>query len=77
MVADYLSEHADFYSAFVPVNSNDGMNADNERIDEEDVYIESLSDPVVQHELRWQKYLRRLRQGVIILPLQLCVTCLM
>ena len=65
MVADYLSEHADFYSAFVhqPVNSNDGMNADNEPVDDEDVYLESLSDPVVQQELRWQKYLRRLRQG--------------
>ena len=65
MVADYLSEHADFYSAFVhqPVNSSDGMNADNEPVDEEDVYIESLSDPNVQHELRWQKYLRCLRQG--------------
>ena len=65
MVADYLSEHADIYSAFVhqPVNSSDGMSADNEPLDDEDVYIESLSDPVVQHELRWQKYLRRLRQG--------------
>ena len=39
------------------------MNADNEPVDEEDVYIESLSDLTVQHELRWQKYLRRLRQG--------------
>ena len=65
MVADYLSEHADFYSAFVhqPVNSSDDMNADNEPIDDEDVYIESLYDPVVQHELRWQKYLRRMRKG--------------
>ena len=36
MVADYLSEHADFYSAFVhqPVNSTDGMNADNEPVDD-------------------------------------------
>ena len=43
MVADYLSEHAHFYSEFVQQseNSNDGMNADNEPIDD-DVYIESL-----------------------------------
>ena len=65
MVADFLSEHADFYSTVVhhPVNSNDGMNVDNEPIDDDNVYIESLTDPVVQHELRWLKYLRWLKQG--------------
>ena len=66
IVADYLSEHADFYSAFVhqPVNSSDRMNADNEPLGDDDVYIESLSDPVVQHELRWQKYLRQVSETV-------------
>ena len=27
------------------------------------MYIESLSNPIVQHEIRWQEYLRQLRQG--------------
>ena len=65
MVATYLSDHSDEYNPFVhqPVASNDGYIADNEPLDAEDVYIESVTDPVVQQELRWQKYLNTLRQG--------------
>lgn len=65
IVTSYLSEHKDEYNPFVhqPVRSNDGCSADNESIDAEDEYSESLSDPVVQRELRWQKYVRRMREG--------------
>ena len=65
MVVRYLSDHADVYSPSVhqPVHSTDEYNADIEPVDEEDAYIESITDPEVQQELRWQKYLRRLRQG--------------
>ena len=61
----YLAENSEFFSHFVhqSVASNDGYNADNEALTEEDAYIESVVDPVVQHELRWQKYLRRLSEG--------------
>jgi len=60
-----LSDHGDVYSLFVPqsVASDDGYNADNEPLDEENAYIESITDPEVQQELRWRKYFRRLRQG--------------
>ena len=45
------------------VASNDEYNADNEPPDEEDAYIESITDPVLQQELRYQKYVRRLSKG--------------
>ena len=62
MVTTYLSHHNE-YNPFVhqPVASNDGYNADNESLNTEDVYTDSVTDPVVQRELRWQKYLKRLR----------------
>ena len=41
------------------------MNADNEPIEDEDRYIESLSDPNVQHELRWQKYIRQAGTSIV------------
>ena len=64
-VCQYLSRYGDFYSDFVhqSVSSSDGYNADNEPPDEEDAYIESITDPVVQQELRYQKYVRRLSEG--------------
>lgn len=54
MVASYLSDHSDFHSSFVhqAVTSNDGYNTDNEASDEEHTYIQSLSDPKVQQQLR-------------------------
>jgi len=60
MVVDYLSGHGDVYSLFLPqsVASDDGYNAENEPVDEKDAYIESITDPEVQQELHWQKYLR-------------------
>ena len=64
-VCQYLSQFGDFYSDFMhqSVGSSDGNNADNEPLDEEDAYIESITDPVVQQELRYQKYVRRLSEG--------------
>ena len=64
-VCQYLSRFGDFYSDFVhqSVSSGDGYNADNEPPDEEDAYIESITDPVVQQELRYQKYVKRLSEG--------------
>ena len=64
-VCQYLSRYGDFFSDFVhqSVSSSDGYNADNEPPDEEDAYIESITDPVVQQELRYQKYVRRLSEG--------------
>ena len=64
-VCEYLSCRGEFYSDFVhqAVASNDDYNADNEPLDEEDAYIESIADPVVQQELRYQKYVRRLSEG--------------
>jgi len=66
MVVDYSSGQGDVYSPFLPqsVASDDGYNAENESVGEKDAYIESITDPEVQQELHWQKYLRRLRQGV-------------
>ena len=63
LVANYLSDHVDEYCPFVPepLESNDGYNADNSPLDVEDEYIKSITDPVVQQELRWQKYLKGLR----------------
>ena len=53
-MCQYLSRFGDFYSDFVhqSVSSSDGYNADNEPPDEEDAYIESITDPVVQQDLR-------------------------
>ena len=64
-VCQYLSQFGDFYSDFLhqSVGSSDGYNADNEPLDEEDAYIESITDPVVQQELRYQKYVRRMSKG--------------
>ena len=63
LVASYLEDHNDFYVNFVhdPILSEDPYNADNEHPNEEDVYIASMSDPTIRSRLRWEKYLRRLR----------------
>ncbi len=65
MCVEYLAENSDVYSQFVhqPVASNGAFNADNEPLDDEDTYIQSVTDPIVQQQLRWQKYLRRLTEG--------------
>ena len=62
MVASHMEANAALYRGFVcqPVATNSKFNADTEPPTDEDEYINSVSDPAL---LRWDKYLRRLRQG--------------
>ena len=68
-VADYLEANKASYCDFVcqsvaqNADSNDDYNADTEPPTEEDEYIDSVADPELQTELRWQKYLTCLKQG--------------
>ena len=64
-VCQHLSRFGEFYSDCVhqPVTSSDEYNADNEPPNEEDVYIESITDTVVQQKLCYQKYVKRLSEG--------------
>ena len=64
-VADHLEANVALYCDFLrqPVSSEDGYNADTEQPTAEDEYINSVSDPQLQTERRWQKYVRCLRQG--------------
>ncbi len=43
--------------------------------DQEDAYIESVANPVVQHDLCWQKYLTRLRKVLGGDPITLAAVC--
>ena len=63
-VADHLEANAAFYCDFLcePVSSESAYNADTEQPTAEDEYINSVSDPQLQMELRWQKYVEHLRQ---------------
>ena len=62
MVASHMEA---LYCGFMcqPVANDDECNADTEPPTAEDEYINSVSDPELQTQLRWDKYLRRLRQG--------------
>ena len=73
-LAAYLEEHPytqhvgtgschlrDFLSE--AIQSNNSFNADTDQPTEEDAVISSLSDQNTQLQLRWCKYLRRLRSG--------------
>ena len=64
-VADYVGANRASYCDFVchPVAQNDDHNADTEPQTQEDEYIDSIADPELQIELRWQKYIRCLKQG--------------
>ena len=65
MVASHMEANAALYRGFVcqPVATNSKYNADTEPPTDEDEYINSVSDPELQTQLRWAKYLRRLRQN--------------
>ena len=65
MVADHLENNSILYMGFLsqPVVSNDAYNADTEPPDDQDAYIETVTDHDLQTELRWVKYLKRLRDG--------------
>ena len=64
-VADHLEANAALYCDFLcqPVPSENDYNADTEQPTAKDEYIDSVRDPHLQTELRWQKYVRCLRQG--------------
>ena len=65
-VVEYLqANQARYYSDFVcqPVDQHDDYNADTDPITQEDEIISSITDPQLQTELRWQKYVRCLKQG--------------
>ena len=65
-VADHLEANAALYRDFLcqPVPSeNDDGNADTEQPTAEDECINSVADPQLQTELKWQKYVRCVRQG--------------
>ena len=64
-VVDYLQANQARYCDFVcqPVHQHDDYNADTDPITKEDEFINSITDPQLQTELRWQKYLRCLKQG--------------
>ena len=66
MVANHLEANAPLYHDFLckPVPSEDGSySADTAQPTPEDQYINSVPDPQLQTQLRWQKYVRCLRQG--------------
>ena len=67
-VADHLEANALLYRDFLsqPVSSDDSYNADTEQPTAKDEYINSVADPELQTELRWRKYLRRLRHRDIL-----------
>ena len=64
-VAEYLQANKASYCDFVcqPVERNDGYNADTVAPTKEDEYIASIADPQLQTELKWQKYLKQLKDG--------------
>ena len=64
-VANYLRANKASYCDFVcqPVEQSDGYNADTAAPTKEDIYIASISDPEIQTELRWQKYVQKLKEG--------------
>ena len=64
-VADHLEANAASYCDFVcqPVATDNKYNADTEAPTAEDEYIDSVSDPKFQTQLRWEKNLRCFRLG--------------
>ena len=59
------ASYCDFLCQPVAQNAdcNDDYNADTEPPTQEDEYIDSIADPELQTQLRWQKYLICLKQG--------------
>ena len=65
MVVDHLENNSNLYKKFVsqPIRSNDPYNADTEPPTAQDEQIETLADHELQVELRWEKYVQRLKDG--------------
>ena len=60
-VANHLEDHRAMYCDFLsePVASH----ADTEASSEEDALIATVADPQLQTQLRWKRYIERLRSG--------------
>ena len=65
MVAEHLENNSNLYKGFLsqPVASHDAYNADTEPPTAQDAYIDTIADHELQTELRWAKYVQRLRDG--------------
>ena len=64
-MANYLEANSASYQDFIsqPVVSHDSYNADTEPPTAEDAYIDTIAHPELQVQLRWERYLTRLRDG--------------
>ena len=65
MAASHLEANVASYLDFVcqPVADENAYNADTEKPTAEDQYIDSVADSKMRTQLRWEKYVRCLRQG--------------
>ena len=65
MVVDHLENNSNLYKGFVsqPVVSSDPYNADTDPPTAQDERIETIADHELQVELRWAKYVQRLKDG--------------
>ena len=65
MVVDHLENNSNLYMRIVsqPVVSEDPYNADTEPPTAQDAHIETIDDHKLQVDLRWAKYVQRLRDG--------------
>ena len=65
LVANHLEDNRAMYCDFLsePVASRDSYNADTEAPSEEDALIATVADPQLQTQLRWERYIQRLRSG--------------
>ena len=62
MVVDHLKNNSNLYKRFVS-QPNDPYNADTEPPTAQDEQIETIADHELQVELRWEKYVQRLKDG--------------
>ena len=65
MAADHLENNSKLYIGFLsqPVASSNAYNADTEPPDAQDAHIDTIANHDLQTELRWAKYLKRLKNG--------------
>ena len=65
MVVNYLEANSASYQDFIsqPVVSHYSYNADTESPTAEDAYIDTIAHPELHVQLRWERYLIRLRDG--------------
>ncbi|MCG8623639.1 MAG: hypothetical protein MJE68_16805 [Proteobacteria bacterium] len=65
MVVNHLDKKSHFYKGFLsqPVTSHDAYNADTEPPTAQDTQIEMIANHELQAELRWDKYIQRLKDA--------------